>query len=184
MKRNGWAKLGDLQPPRPPERSGRIIGRPSRQAEKKATPLFDYVGKPCGYCATPMTPPPMWNTTAGPTAATRDHAFPRSKGWHLGHFDGANRVVCCYKCNQGKGSDDIVDWYVRLHAGGDPRRRTVFQVILALRARAAALPAMVRAKLELALEIQQQPRASLQAYAIRVREMSRARTANQGQNAG
>jgi hypothetical protein len=177
-----WAKLGDLQPPRPPERSGRII--PTRQAEKKATPLFASIGKPCGYCGVPMTAPPSWQGTAEPTAATRDHAFPRSKGWHLGHFDGANRVVCCYKCNQSKGACDIVDWYVRLHAGGDARRRVVFQVILALHAM-ATLPDLVRAKLELAVEMQKQPRASLQAYAIRVREMGRApRTANQGTNAG
>jgi hypothetical protein len=183
MNKPRWVKLGDLQPPRPPEPSGRVV-RAQRQAEKAASPLFAYAGKPCGYCSVAMTLPPQWNTTAEPTAATRDHAFPKAKGWHLGHFDGANRVVCCYKCNQAKGANDIVDWFVRLHAGRDPRATIVLQVVVALEASAAILPATVRAKLRLAHEIKQQAAVSLQAYAIRVKEMGRAGTANQGQAPG
>jgi hypothetical protein len=147
-----WANLGDLQPPRPPERSGRIIT--TRQAEKKATPLAEFVGKPCGYCGAPMTAPPMWNTTAERTAATRDHAFPRAKGWTLGDFDGLNRVVCCYRCNQNKGANDVVDWYARLHAGRDPRAPVVFAVIVAMhksQQTSPSFPAGVRSKLNLAI---------------------------------
>jgi hypothetical protein len=190
-----WANLGDLQPPKPPERSGRVI---SRQAEKKASApsVAAAIGNPCGYCGATMTKAPAgWpGIQLADTDITRDHAFPKSQGWRLDDFDGANRALCCYRCNNDKGANDIVDWHARLHAGRDPRAPLVFAIIQALwksQQTSPSFPAGVRAKLNLAILRVNIPAGSHAAMALAKDAKTRSgsprrakRTANQGQASG
>lgn len=128
--------------------------------------------------------------TPEPTAATRDHAFPKSQGWRLDDFDGLNRVICCLRCNQNKAANDVVDWHARLVAGCDPRAPFVFAVIESLRKSqqtSPSFPAGVRAKLNLAILRVGIPPGSHAAHVLAKDAKTRGRaqgTANQGTNAG
>jgi hypothetical protein len=150
--RNGqkWANLADLQPPRPDPR----ISKRRLDAKMGNPPLSSYALKPCAYCGVLMVYyGRVLSHGEAPDHATRDHAFPKSDGWRLDDFDGANRVVCCYGCNQDKGRSDIVDWHIRLAVGGDPRAPHVLAVIRGLwdsLQRNAFVPSAIRAKLNLA----------------------------------
>lgn len=82
-KNRGWVKLGDVQPPKPPEPRWRgptqsDLFQPKRNAARGQPRMAGYAGTPCAYCGTPMTAP-TWPVPA-PTDASRDHAFPKSAG--------------------------------------------------------------------------------------------------------
>jgi hypothetical protein len=128
-----------------------------------------------------------------PTDVTRDHAFPKSQGWRLDDFEGANRVVCCYGCNQDKRASNIVDWHIRLAVGGNPRAPHVMAIIRRLWVAMecnAFVPANIRAKLNLArngLHIPADKHGAMQAAqqaAQRAKNGKATRTANHGQASG
>ena len=181
----GWVKLGDIQPRRAVPASGhrRKLKEPANRSALDAAE-----GTPCPYCTAQMTRNNIWPRPSTAHDATRDHAFPRSAGWRLDSFNGANRVVCCYQCNQDKAASDIVDWHARLHAGRDARASVVFAAILALdRAQQTGLefPAAVRAKLNLArLRVLHIPAGSGAAMREAKDAKVAARIANHGQSSG
>lgn len=67
-------------------------------------------GKPCPYCSHPMV-------TALGRAPTRDHIFPKCRGYNLG----GNRAIVCKPCNTAKKHWDILEWLARLRKGNDRR---------------------------------------------------------------
>lgn len=72
--------------------------------------LIDAIGAPCPYCSHPMI---------GRHYPTRDHIWPRSKGYTL--EDPRNRAIVCEPCNEDKGSRTLASFAYRLRRGGDPR---------------------------------------------------------------
>lgn len=60
---------------------------------------------------------------------TRDHLFPRHKGYTLAHMNGHNKAVVCNTCNHEKGDSDVIAWWWWLEAKGDPRAPIVFMLI-------------------------------------------------------
>jgi hypothetical protein len=80
------------------------------------------VGSPCAYCLTPMA-------RSGKLRTTRDHVFPKHKGFRLSDLNGLNKAFVCEPCNVSKKGFDIVEWWWRLKGGNDRRAQIVLEVI-------------------------------------------------------
>jgi hypothetical protein len=61
--------------------------------------------------------------------ATRDHVFPKSRGYRLDDLNGWNKAIVCQPCNISKKNLDIVEWWWRLVRGGDRRAMIVLEFI-------------------------------------------------------
>lgn len=61
----------------------------------------------CWYCGKEMEP----------TALTKDHVFPRSKG---GCNDMDNIIMVCKTCNSSKGDTDLLEWYANVRKEWPP----------------------------------------------------------------
>lgn len=107
-------------PPMLPENYHGIGGWGSGKEPKPA--VRRQIGQPCGYCLVPLQ-------RSGKRRTTRDHAFPKHKGWSLSDLNGLNKVFVCEPCNISKKGYDIVEWWWRLDKGADPRASIVLEVI-------------------------------------------------------
>jgi hypothetical protein len=61
--------------------------------------------------------------------STKDHVFPKSKGYRLDDLKGLNKALVCRPCNASKSDYDIVEWWWRLVNGGDRRAPIVLEFI-------------------------------------------------------
>ena len=94
--------------------------------EVRRAELVAAIGKPCAYCGDPMATP------------TRDHIYPRSKGFTLAQ----GKALACQPCNEDKGSRTPGSWLYRLRKAGD-RRADIVAEFMATRsafARPCAAP--------------------------------------------
>lgn len=78
------------------------------------------VGKPCAYCAEPMT-----GATHKDNGATLEHIRPHALCSPFTAIGGTprpwDRAMACRRCNGDKGDAFLGEWLVRLRIGGDPR---------------------------------------------------------------
>jgi HNH endonuclease len=109
-------------PPRLSETHHGHAGWPASIVQPAAMILRRKAGMPCEYCEQPMA-------RSGKLRATRDHVFPKARGYRLRDLNGFNTALVCQNCNTSKKGHDIVEWWWRLTNGGDPRAPIVFKVI-------------------------------------------------------
>lgn len=82
-----------------------------------------YVGKPCGYCNTPMDRS-KWGRP------TRDHIIPRVHGGtFLGDGNEWNKIVVCAACNHDKAHLTLEGFWMALSLADDPRSGLVALLI-------------------------------------------------------
>jgi hypothetical protein len=100
-----------------PTRNGvtAVTTAPRPKSPKHWTPSMLH-GQPCEYCGVTMDVTNPWRHP------TRDHIVPRSKG---GTDKQENIAKTCRGCNEGKGSENIRDWYQWLVDNQDPRAERV-----------------------------------------------------------
>lgn len=103
----------------------------------------EFGGKSCPYCGVEMIVWDFRNTcmTIPPTAATRDHIIPKSKG---GRMIPGNRIIVCWRCNVDKRNRTLDVWIGILRHNGDPRATLVEAVKISLDARRPILPMMAK----------------------------------------
>jgi hypothetical protein len=68
-------------------------------------------------------------TRDGKHRATRDHVFPKSRGYQLRDLNGMNKAIVCAECNTSKKDHDILTWWWRLNKGNDARAPIVLGFI-------------------------------------------------------
>lgn len=92
------------------------------------------IGKACPYCGHPMIP-------GHGRAPTRDHVFPKARGYNFHDLNGKNRLIVCRNCNVSKKAFDIIEWHDRLVAGNDRRASRIAWIITELGLSKTAPPA-------------------------------------------